>query len=122
MEIKKVEVNGHKIAIANEDTVVLQDEQSALDIIMTISIETGSNRIVLNQEAIAQDFFNLSTKLAGEILQKFINYNIKFAILGDFSSYTSQSLRDFIYESNKGNSIFFVSTEQEAIEKLSSAI
>ncbi|MFS0673584.1 DUF4180 domain-containing protein [Ornithinibacillus sp. 179-J 7C1 HS] len=119
MKIKTIQANGHNITIANTDTIVLSDEQSALDFIMTISSETNSNRIALFKDAISEDFFKLSTGIAGEILQKFINYNIKFAIIGDFSSYTSKPLKDFIYECNQGNHIFFVSSEQEAIDKLS---
>jgi len=72
----------------------------------------------LSQEAICEDFFRLKTGLAGEILQKFVNYRMKIAIVGDFSIYTSKSLKDFIYESNKGKHIFFVPSEKEAIEKL----
>ncbi|MEH7612092.1 DUF4180 domain-containing protein [Gottfriedia acidiceleris] len=121
MNIRTTKANGHIIAIANADSVILMDEQSALDLIMTISYDHKSNRIALNKEAISEDFFNLSTKLAGAVLQKFVNYNIKFAIIGDFSSYTSKSLKDFIYECNKGNNVFFVSTEQEAIDRLSKA-
>ncbi|WP_249660396.1 DUF4180 domain-containing protein [Lysinibacillus fusiformis] len=121
MNIKITEVNGQKIALVHEDTILLKDEQSALDFIMTTSYETGSNRLALNKEAISEDFFNLSTKLAGNILQKFVNYHIKLAIIGDFSVYSSKALKDFIYECNKGNHIFFVPTEQEAIEKLSNA-
>ncbi|MCE4042722.1 DUF4180 domain-containing protein [Lysinibacillus fusiformis] len=121
MNIKITEVNGQKIALVHEDTILLKDEQSALDFIMTTSYETSSNRLTLNKEAISEDFFNLSTKLAGNILQKFVNYHIKFAIIGDFSVYSSKALKDFIYECNKGNHIFFVPTEQEAIEKLSNA-
>jgi hypothetical protein len=60
----------------------------------------------------------LKTTLAGDILQKFSNYNVKLAIVGDFSIYTSQSLRDFIYESNKTGRIRFVNTIDEAIEAL----
>jgi len=74
----------------------------------------------LNKSAICDGFFDLSTKLSGEILQKFINYHIKIVIVGDFSVYTSKSLKDFIYESNKGKDIFFLPNEKEAIEKLSS--
>ena len=121
MNIKITEVNGQKIALVHEDTILLKDEQSALDFIMTTSYETSSNRLALNKEAISEDFFNLSTKLAGNILQKFVNYHIKLAIIGDFSVYSSKALKDFIYECNKGNHIFFVPTEQEAIEKLSNA-
>ncbi|MGZ4135560.1 MAG: DUF4180 domain-containing protein, partial [Tumebacillaceae bacterium] len=61
---------------------------------------------------------DLKTRLAGEILQKFINYRVKVAIVGDFSMYSSRSLQDFIYESNGGTDIFFLPTEQQAIEKL----
>ena len=71
------------------------------------------------KDALTPDFFVLSTRIAGEILQKFINYQFKFAIVGDFSGYTSKPLKDFIYESNKGRDIFFVSSEEDAIEKLS---
>ncbi|MEH7453499.1 DUF4180 domain-containing protein [Gottfriedia acidiceleris] len=121
MNIRTTKANGHIIAIANADSAILMDEQSALDLIMTISYDHKSNRIALNKEAISEDFFNLSTKLAGAVLQKFVNYNIKFAIIGDFSSYTSKSLKDFIFECNKGNNVFFVLTEQEAIDRLSKA-
>ncbi|MEC3460142.1 DUF4180 domain-containing protein, partial [Bacillus thuringiensis] len=51
----------------------------------------------------------------GDILQKFINYKVKSAIIGDFSIYTSKSLKDFIYECNKVNDIFYLATEQQAI-------
>jgi hypothetical protein len=122
LNITKTEMNGHIIIIAHADSIILSDEQSALDFIMTLRSETGSNRIALNKDGISEEFFNLSTKLAGGILQKFINYNIKFAIFGDFSSYTSKPLKDFIYECNKGNNIFFVLSEQDAIAKLSNAI
>ncbi len=66
------------------------------------------------------DFFILSTGMAGEILQKFINYGVRFAIYGDFSGYTSKPLHDFIYESNCGKDIFFQDTKENAIEKLCS--
>ena len=54
-------------------------------------------------------------------MQKFVNYQLKIAILGDYSGYTSKPLRDFIYESNNGGHVFFVGTEAEAIEKLTRA-
>lgn len=55
--------------------------------------------------------------MAGDILQKFVNYDMKIAILGDFSSYKSKSLRDFIYESNNGNNVFFLDNKKQAIER-----
>ena len=73
---------------------------------MGVKYETGCTNIAINKGAITDDFFVLSTCLAGEILQKFINYGIRFAIYGDFSHYTSKPLKDFIYESNKGKKMY----------------
>jgi len=121
MNIKKSSVNGTEIAVVKSDCVCISDVQSALDFMMSVNYETGSHSIIINKELLIEDFFILSTMIAGEILQKFINYQFKLAIVGDFSGYNSKSLRDFIYESNKGNAIFFVSSLEDAIEKLARA-
>ena len=109
----------NKIAVVKSNEIVIKDVQTAIDFIMTIRYETNCNKIALNKEAIVEDFFILSKGLAGEILQKFINYQTKIAIYGDYSKYTSKPLKDFIYESNKGKDIFFVESEDKAIEMLS---
>lgn len=119
MEIKKIVIGGINIAVVRNDTVVISDVQSALDFIATVQYEVDSRRIIIHKSLISESFFDLKTRLAGEILQKFINYKVKIAIVGDFSIYTSKSLKDFIYECNKGNDIFYLGTEQQAIEKLS---
>lgn len=119
MNIKKIPSGRDGIAIVSSDKVCISDVQSALDFMMSVNYETGCHSIVINKEAIIEDFFVLSTRIAGEILQKFINYQFKLAIVGDFSSYTSKSLKDFIYESNNGRDIFFAASEQEAVERLS---
>ncbi|ABY43637.1 MULTISPECIES: DUF4180 domain-containing protein [Bacillus] len=120
MEIKKVVIGGINIAVVRNDTVLISDVQSALDLMATVQYEADSKRIAINKSLISESFFDLKTRLAGDILQKFINYSVKIAIIGDFSMYTSKSLKDFIYECNKGKDIFFLATEQQAIEKLSS--
>lgn len=115
MEIKKI----NNIAVVNSNEMIIADVQTAMDFMMSIKYETGCSKIVLNKEAITEEFFILSKGIAGEILQKFINYQIKFAIYGDFSKYTSKPLKDFIYESNKGKDIFFVSDADTAVKMLS---
>lgn len=109
----------NNIAIIKSNEIIIRDVQSAIDFIMTTKYETNCDKIALNKEAIVGDFFILSRGLLGEILQKFINYQIKFAIYGDYSKYTSKPLKDFIYESNNGKDIFFVENEEEAIKMLS---
>ena len=109
----------NNIVVVKSNEIIIKDIQSAIDFIMTIKYETNCDKIALNKEAIIEDFFILSKGLAGEILQKFINYQIKFAIYGDYSKYTSKPLKDFIYESNNGKDIFFITNEDEAIKMLS---
>lgn len=121
MNIKTVQSNGITVAVVGSRTPVLTDVASALDLMATVRYETGCDRIALPKEAVSGDFFVLSTRLAGEILQKFINYQAKFAVFGDFSGYTSKALHDFIYESNQGKDVFFVGTEEEAVRRLAAA-
>ncbi|WP_028548039.1 DUF4180 domain-containing protein [Paenibacillus sp. UNC451MF] len=119
MNITKLEAGGRNIAVVSSSETLIGDVQSALDLMATVHYETGCDRIVINKSLLSDSFFDLKTRLAGEILQKFINYRVKIAIVGDFSGYSSQSLQDFIYECNRGHDIFFLPTEQQAIEKLS---
>ena len=123
MQIRKTESNGIQIAVIEpvDHETVVTDAQSALDLAMTAQYELGANRIAIPKGAIADAFFVLSSGLAGEILQKYVNYRVKTAIYGDFSHYTSKPLHDFLYESNKGNDVFFVATESEAIDRLAIA-
>ena len=70
------------ITIVKSNKIIIKDVQSAIDFIISIKYETNCNKIALNKEAIIDDFFILSKGLAGEIIQKFINYQTKFAIYG----------------------------------------
>ena len=119
MNIEKIIHNNKTIAVITSDGKVLTNVQSALDLIMTAKYEVGTNLIAIDKNAVAEDFFILSRGLAGEILEKFITYQAKIAIWGDYSKYTSKPLKDFIYESNKGKDVFFVATKDESIEYLS---
>ncbi len=121
MNIQYVTVNSKKIAVIETDEKVITDTASALDLMANIRYEGDTNLLAISKQAIAEEFFILSSGLAGEILQKFVNYRSKLAIFGDFSTYTSKPLKDFIYESNQGNDIYFVPTKDEAVKRLSVA-
>jgi hypothetical protein len=77
-----------------------------------------SGRMIIHDKSLHPDFFDLKTKVAGEILQKYSNYRMRLAIVGDFSGFKSKSLRDFIRESNRTGTISFVGTIEEALSKL----
>lgn len=119
MKIEVIKRNNIDVAVVSSDELLITDVQSALDLVMTVKYETGCTNIAVNKGAVVNEFFVLSTCLAGEILQKFINYGVRFAIYGDFSRYTSKPLKDFMYESNKGKDIYFQPTASLAVDKLS---
>ena len=118
MTIQAIEKNNITCAVINSEEKRFTDAQSALDLLMTAKYDAGTKNIVIDKRLIVEDFFILSTGLAGEILQKYTNYGGRIAIYGDYSRYTSKPLKDFIYESNKGKNVFFVSTMEEALEML----
>lgn len=118
MKTEVINKNGTSAVVVWSDEVLITDTQSALDFLMTVKYETGCTNIALNKEAIASGFFILSTCMAGEILQKYINYGVRFAIYGDFSGYTSKPLNDFMYESNRGHDVYFQPSAAAAVEKL----
>lgn len=111
----------HSIVYVESDEILISDTQSALDFIATVSFEKGCNRIIIDKSSVCEDFFRLSSSIAGDILQKFVNYRTKLAIIGDYSKYTSKPLHNFIYECNNGSDIFFVGSLDEAVEKLTLA-
>ena len=119
MNIKQLEQNGVIIAQVESEEALITDVQSALDLMATVRYETGADRMILPKAALDERFFVLSSGLAGDILQKFVNYQLAVAIVGDYSGYTSKPLRDFIYESNNGSHVFFVATVEDALDKLS---
>ena len=121
MNIEHLKEHGVDLAVISSDEKIIVDVQSALDLMMTVKYETGAARLVIDKQAVCEEFFILSTGIAGEILQKFINYHVKAAMFGDYSRYTSKPLRDFIYESNNGKDFFFTASKEEAVERLAQA-
>ena len=118
MNLTGIEENGALCVLVESDEPVITDAQSAIDLLMSAQYDVGSKDIVIPKQLVAEDFFILSTGLAGEVLQKYVNYGGRMAIYGDYSRYTSKPLKDFMYESNKGRDFFFVSTRDEAVTAL----
>lgn len=118
MNLEVSNENGLVYAIVVSDKKVVYDEQSALDLLIYAKYNAGTKNIIIDKNLIIEDFFVLSTGLAGAILQKYINYGGRIAIYGDFTKYTSKPLKDFIYESNKGKDVFFVSTKEKKKKKM----
>jgi hypothetical protein len=117
MEVKIIDVNNHKIAEILADGVTVNNIRDALDVIANADYQ-GASRVMLHQTHLHPDFFDLRTGLAGEILQKYANYQIKLAVVGEFDNFNSKSLDAFILECNRGSSVFFVPDRDAAIARL----
>lgn len=118
MKIETHNINDIKIAEVISEDIIINNTEDGLDLLGNLYYQ-GFDKIVIHEKNITLDFFNLKNGIAGEILQKFSTYRVRLAIIGDYSKYTSKSLNDFIYESNKGRHINFVTTSEEAIKILS---
>ncbi|MGD0033824.1 DUF4180 domain-containing protein [Paenibacillus illinoisensis] len=115
MDIMIDQQGNSKVAIIESNDIVISEVQDALDLMASINYLNEAYKLIIDKSNITEEFFDLKTKLAGEILQKYVNYQVKLAIIGDFDGYSSKSLKDFIYECNNGKHVFFVKTKEEAL-------
>lgn len=107
MEIKTHNIDNTKVAEIITDKVILRSTEDGLDLLGNLYYQ-GFDKIIIHEKNITPEFFDLKTQIAGEILQKFAQYQMPLIIVGDFSKYKSKSLNDFIFESNKSQQINFI--------------
>lgn len=107
MEIKTHNIDNTKVAEIITDKVILRSTEDGLDLLGNLYYQ-GFDKIIIHEKNITPGFFDLKTKIAGEVLQKFAQYQMPLIIVGDFSKYKSKSLNDFIFESNKSQQINFI--------------
>jgi Domain of unknown function (DUF4180) len=118
-----IEIKYHNTAkgIIAAEILPVSDSIAGSDVILDSMAEArfnGSDRMIIHEKSLHPDFFDLKTGNAGEILQKFSNYRMRLAIIGDFAKFKSKSLKDFIRESNRTGIINFVGSLDEALLKL----
>jgi len=118
MEITISDHNKHVFAELESDVIIINTVDDALDLLANCAYQ-GAQRIIIYERNLNPEFFNLKTKLAGEILQKFSNYNVFLGIVGNFEKFGSSSLKAFIYESNKRGRIVFAETKEQVKQMLS---
>jgi len=106
------------IAHVQSRLVMIDDISSALELMNTVKYETACSKIIAHQSNFSESFFKLSTKLAEEIKEKYTSYNVKIAIVGDFSVLTSKSFQEFMISCAEEGFLFFVPTVDEAVRKL----
>lgn len=119
MPAKSYEVHGVRVLECDAEGSKLGSARDAVDIIAEASPHRAS-LVVIPTARLGDDFFRLSTRIAGEVIQRFLIYGIRVAIIGDISQYVAESnaLRDFIFESNRGEHGWFVKSREELGQRL----
>jgi len=97
----------------------LRTGKDAVDLISAAS-EHRAALILIPVERFGDEFFDLSTHIAGEILQKFVTYGARVGVLGNLPHRTapSNSLAAIVSESNRGDHVWFVKTLEQLEERL----
>ena len=117
MKLTILKMNDVPIAVLESIEAPIASVQDALDLLGNADYQ-GAQKIMIKREHLHPDFFDLQTKLAGEIMQKIVNYYKQLAVVGDFRDLTRKSWLDFMYESNKTGRIYFAESTQEAVKHL----
>lgn len=94
-------------------------EQDAVDLVGNAAYQ-GARWVAVPAARFDEAFFRLSTRVAGDIVQKFTNYRVGLAVVGDIEAHTSGSaaLRDFVRECNRGTQTWFVPSLQALADRL----
>jgi|SRR5579872_1057606 len=116
------EFHGTRIFECAAEGEPLRTDRDAAEVVNQ-AFNHGARFVVLPVERLGDDFFRLSTRIAGEVLGKMVVYKIRVAIVGDISDYVARSapLRDFVVECNRGQEIWFVKDLDELQARLSYA-
>ena len=88
--------------------------------IFTQCVEGGGRALLLDQDALPAEFFDLGTRLAGELLHKLSTYRIRMAGVVPDPSVHPTVFQDFLRETNTGQQFRFFPTRQQAIDWLES--
>lgn len=111
--------HGARILVCAEQGPLLASETDANDF-MSAAWEYDAAWVALPVSRLTDGFFQLSTRIAGDVIQKFVNHGLRIAIVGDISAWLAKSnaLRDFVYEANRGRTVVFVNDLDELDHRL----
>jgi hypothetical protein len=91
----------------------ISNDRDAVDAIAEAHYGHEADTVVVPVDLLPEEFFQLSSGLAGAIVQKFVNYRMGLIVLGDVSAHeaASTSFRDWVREANRGRELRFVPDE-----------
>lgn len=102
-------LHGSVVFLCDTDGPVIASDRGADDLIGD-AFGSGATMVAIPLARLGPDFLKLSTRVAGALLQKLVNYRFQVVILGDVGAAVaaSDALRDFVVESNRGETVWFL--------------
>ncbi|TDD37155.1 DUF4180 domain-containing protein [Actinomadura sp. KC06] len=99
---------GVQVLLCDPNGPPIATEQDALDLIGAAF--AGAEVVAVPASRLDERFFALGTRFAGDVMQKFVNYRLRLAIVGDISRHVeaSSALRALVQESNSSGHVWFV--------------
>ncbi|WP_405677180.1 DUF4180 domain-containing protein [Streptomyces sp. NBC_01511] len=114
-----VEHHGVQVLVCDADGAPIATEQDALDQLVGAAFQ-GAELIAVPAGRFDDSFYDLSSGVAGAILQKLANYRLRLAVVGDISHHlrASAALPDLVREANRGRDVWFVADLDELAARL----
>jgi uncharacterized protein DUF4180 len=100
-----------RIIVASDSGISIR---SFSDISDAIGACIGADGLILTEDDLAREFFDLRSGLAGELFQKFMNYKLRVAIVVADSKIYGERFGELMYEHTSHSMIRFVHSEDEA--------
>ena len=101
MRVHLVEKHGYKYVEGMATEQFIQREEDAVTLVGVCG-EYSAERLILYAGNLSESFFDLRSGLAGAVLQKFVNYRVKVALVIP-SDLVQGRFKEYILEANRGN-------------------
>jgi len=113
------DIGGVKVAFADRDGRPALSERDASDLV-GLAMEHGARWLAIPAERLGDEFFRLASGVAGLVTQKFVNYGVGLAVIGNIAEHLDRSkpLRDYVYECNRGRHVWFLESDVALEAKL----
>jgi hypothetical protein len=98
----------------------IQVINSESDILTIFGKLYPKRKLLIYQKNLNPDFFDLSTGVAGSILQKLVNYRVVTAFIVDINTIKSVKFKEMVNEANMGYDFRFFDTKESAVGWLES--
>ena len=123
MPAKSYELHGVRVLECDPNEKQLRNYNEAVELIGK-AFEHRVSVILVPAECLDDEFFRLSTRIAGELIQRVVQYRQRLVIVGDISRHLAESsaLRAFVLEANRGKEVWFLATREELDQRLARAV